>query len=281
MTSTKSSGRIANYYWIRFLAHQERADPVRSRRAEIKRRLRSLLIASGNRRPPANLEALHPSLQVQEVRRAALPMQGRLLIEKEGIVIEIDEQLSSFESRFTHAHELAHLILEENRVSMSLNRGSAVRHQCGSRFREVEELCDWAASEILLPEEWLFDPVRSSERSLAVAESIGHSAKCDPVFVLVRVLSLKLWGGRLIWFRKSASDSWQVVATYPEKDESYLQRTEIADASLLDRALEEETSACSGQLPLQVFGERQEYFAECTRLSDGSILSYLPLNAGS
>src|SRR5437762_73674 len=123
----------------------------RDARSEVRKRVAALKAQSGCDRFPTDVRALARTVGIRDVRLLPLSMRGRLVREPFGIRAELNQQLSLREQRFVLAHEVAHILLARD-----LKNGGA-RNVFGSTrttssYRYVEQLCDFAAREILIPE---------------------------------------------------------------------------------------------------------------------------------
>lgn len=261
-------------YWeLALRATRERASKPRARRqAEAIRLVKYRKISAGVVTPPTDLDRLAKNLGVVDIRKAPLPMRGRCLMEGAGVAIELSEELEAFEERFTLAHELAHLIVEEGRVAECAAVGSRLKVAQAAAHQEVEETCDRCAEEILLPAEWLMDKIEIEQPTLQQAVELGEECNCTVEFVVQRAMDLGLWHARLIWFEQH-DEMFRAVDTYPHQDELFL--VEIppfpVEGSLVEKSM---SGGCiPGELVLRQ-GEAP-YRAQFLRVGENRILAII------
>jgi len=168
--------------------------------SEKMRLARMELIAGECETPPTDLNRLAKRLGIVKVREVDLGMRGRLLQEKQGLVVEINTELEPFEKRRVFAHELGHLLVERRAIKQSalFDKG---RFGYGSSYATVEKLCDKVAQEILIPLAWLRNRLANSRQCLHVVEAVAEETQCSPYYVATRIVEESLWGSCfLLWY---------------------------------------------------------------------------------
>ena len=103
------------------------------------------------------------------VEEKNIPTDGRLEIEDANYKILIREKTSFERKRFTIAHELAHIIIIETLVN-SPNHLRSLTHP--TTWNKVEKLCDYAAAEILVPDNDFVDSVKQFKLTTEGIEKI-------------------------------------------------------------------------------------------------------------
>lgn len=89
---------------------------------------------------PTNLEAILPRVDVQSIHiDADLLVSGELRKTEDGLEIVCSGKQSHARQRFTIAHEIGHAVIERT------------GNHCPRRGKELEQICDLIASEILAP----------------------------------------------------------------------------------------------------------------------------------
>lgn len=273
MTTKPPPGSIANPILLRHRRRQEQRNPFQAEEGAALDRVRAEMVAAGLRKFPVDLAPLERAHGVADVRVVPLASRGRLIMEERGIVVEIDERLPELARRFTHAHELGHLILEEERIARCQALGRAVRNASSARIYRVEHLCDIAAREMLLPESWVLSSLRGKDPSLDLVLRISDEAVVEPWLALQAIVALGLWKVRgILWSR--AQGSLSAVDTTPKANSTYLDSLEIFDPAVLEDAARSEAVA-RGTLGLDVQGERIKYMAEAAAVSEDEIMSLL------
>ena len=96
---------------------------------------------------PVHLQSIARKFGVSEIRDVDIVEEGRLWRKDDRTVIELRQDRPSSRRRFTLAHELAHLILDER-----VDRPCILRQRSASAPEEAEEsLCDAVAAAVLMP----------------------------------------------------------------------------------------------------------------------------------
>jgi len=120
-------------------------DPVEAIRASVGKLLREAEIAA----PPVDLGIVGSFVAVMGVDNVPISDSGRLLSLRNGFRIQLSTNQTHGRRRFTHAHELGHILIPNT------NAGQKRRHDASTgeyaRSQEEEYLCDAAASELLMP----------------------------------------------------------------------------------------------------------------------------------
>jgi IrrE N-terminal-like domain len=93
--------------------------------------------------PPFSLEPFLDHFGVAEVRERLLDRDARLITEGGRVVVEVNLLFPKVHRRFSIAHEIAHMIVNEcaGRARLFISHGDA----------EEEQLCDLLAGELLVP----------------------------------------------------------------------------------------------------------------------------------
>ena len=96
--------------------------------------------------PPIDLDKLGKSLGVVEVERKELKVDGMVMPKGSGYKVILNSNKAA-RSRFSWAHELGHIIVQSGSLARPQFRGAPPSH------KQLENLCDKIAAEILMPEE--------------------------------------------------------------------------------------------------------------------------------
>lgn len=257
---------------------QERRSKRKANEAEVLRRIRRVKIAAGVDLPPTDLNKLARHIGISDIRNVPLAMKGRLILKDNSFKIEINNNLSDFEKRYTVAHELAHLIVEEK----SLNEHSFIRkngkEQSSRPYLLTENLCDLGAEEILLPCKWLQNRIRDQGPSLEIIEQISKEISCDLSFVAIQLIKLGLWHCKLLWCEKIENKLY-VTKAFPRTDEAFLAfidpfdlETSLPGNSLINKRFME------GHLRIKSGDEDYLYRAQCIPVDGKEVLSMLIYN---
>jgi Zn-dependent peptidase ImmA (M78 family) len=142
--------------------------------------LRAMAVAQ----EPVHLASIARKLGVTQIRTADIVEDGRVRRTSNELVIEIKEGQPFSRRRFTLAHELAHLILDQD------NRRMGVLHERepGRRRAEEEDLCDAIAGAVLVPESALRSLSGDSDLySLYRVGQIASRLRCSTSAVVARI----------------------------------------------------------------------------------------------
>jgi hypothetical protein len=241
--------------------------------SRVAQEIENIYRAARIRFPPANLDRLGHYLRIGEVRESPLAIRGRLLAEQGRIVIEVNIELPKFEKRQVIAHELAHIIFDQERLRSGFYNSGKRGDETRSEYEDIEKLCDIAADEILLPEKWLVSQV-ARQPSLLIVEKISRETDCSLEFVSERILMAGLWKGcHFIWWTRM-DDKMVVSRTLPKESAVGLSFYEelSAIASLPGRALSE-SGLIRGKIRINNGITNNDYPAECMQISETEVLA--------
>lgn len=152
--------------------------------------------------PPINVYDLARRLGVTEIRTAPLVEDGRLEVSHNQVRIRLRSGLSPARRRFTIAHELAHLLIE-NRPEMA----KRVRVPTTG----IERRCDEMAAAILLPYSWVMDNYSHSTASMATVRDLADAAHVSMGAAVVRLKEVLGWHYSLLRWRRD-TERWRFVA---------------------------------------------------------------------
>ncbi len=138
---------------------------------------------------PVNLLPLARHQGIQQVKEMDISLDGQLLeLESGGYEVIVSKNASLARRRFTLAHEIAHTLL-------STGEGSAA---CGVGL--VEELCNAAAAEILVPSRFLRKLFSTAEITVRSFVEVSKSFRCSLEVAGWRLLNMGfIEGALLIW----------------------------------------------------------------------------------
>ena len=241
------------------------------------RRLRRELAAAGASDVPRDLDRIATYLGVVETRSVPLSTRGRLVAERGGLVVELNQDDSPQLRRFTYAHELAHLVAEPRRAMQATASTRAASERSERAYAEIEALCNRLAGEMLMPESWLSDRVSLDTPSLADALSAAQTADVDPELVAKEAINRGLWRALLIvWAVGPASAA--PLRSCPHDDPRGAPTNAVAldDASLLNSAVATPGTVVKGPIFFRA-PEQHRLFAEAVALGSG-VLSLMSLD---
>lgn len=192
---------------------KNRSGRWRSLASEKVQSIRRAVIAAGCTQLPTDLPRLAHDLGVSEIRNLPLAIRGRLMRERQALIVEINCDLPREEQRQVLAHELAHIVIAGGDVRL-LPRVDSEKLSYGSSYGSVEKLCDIAAAEVLIPLTWLRDHITNSPPSLGTVQNIASAVDCSPDYVAERICRESLWRCTFfVWQRRGAGV--EVVRSFP------------------------------------------------------------------
>ncbi len=154
---------------------------------------------------PTDLSTVARSLAVQTRLLEGPCLEGQVRWTETGPVIELAEGYALGRTKFTFAHELAHVI-----VSAAARSHRGLRFMESRRGRDLERLCDHVAGALLLPEPWLIDYV-GREPSLPDVFAASAAADVSPSAVAVRLRQLGY--SNVLFLLRRATEDWFVSSS--------------------------------------------------------------------
>lgn len=250
----------------------ERNSTWRAMLGEVYRLVKYVRIEAGCDKVPTPLLRLARHLNVYQIREVPLAMHGRLMKENGSIAIEVNTDLSHFEKRQTIAHELGHLIIEKRLIELVPRREERATAFGGS-LHKMDKLCDEAASEILLPLQWLRSHVLTSRPSLNLCHTLASESVIPLDYFVAKISDKKLWSCRFIWWEKQENG---VIPTksYPSTNIEFTIQVEDFQSSLIVRSLIEQ-KYMEGKERLVIQEEKGEYQIQCLPLDKSKVLTMI------
>lgn len=147
---------------------------------------------------PTDLKTIAKRLNVESVVEEPLPFDGMLVRKKGRLFIKLNSHSHPLRRRFTLAHEFGHILLAcgEN------HDAKWQRQMC--KGREVERLCDAAASELLMPEKEVRIFVGENGVSPREVSSFASQFQVSLQAGTARINELKAHPGHLLFAKKAA-----------------------------------------------------------------------------
>jgi Zn-dependent peptidase ImmA (M78 family) len=243
--------------------------------AEIRRRVKYIKIKAGCNDVPVDLFELTRFMKIIDIQEIPLANRGRLLREKNGMIIQINNTLSSFDKLSTIAHELSHLIVEDKYLHLIPQRVRRSESPYSLPQKYTEELCEEAAAEMILPLEWLRDCIRGSSPSLKLIQSIVSRSNTSIDFVVARICDDGLWSCRFLWWHKEKERIY-AIKSYPFLPIESLIWIEPANhkSSLILRCFFEQ-KYLDGKETLRIRDESYDYRIQCLPLNQTDVLSMM------
>ncbi len=248
----------------------------REERSEVRNRVAALKAQSGCNRFPSDVQALARSVGIRQVRSLPLAMRGRIVREGTGIIAELNEMLPPREQRFVLAHEIAHILLARDLDSAGA-RSVFGPTTSQKSYRYVEQLCDYAAREILLPENAIRKELKLRPLSLEMAVAMAEEADCDLQVVAQCICDLPGQQDLIFLFCRSNAESVDVLKVVPNSSMTY----ELGDKgdSLVRRALREKKEI-KGDQEVWANGSRAIVAAQALRVDSGDVIVLIGVSNG-
>lgn len=129
-------------------------------------------------------------------------------------VIELSEDVEPHRSLFTHAHELGHLYLRRS----------------GRPYAHAEETwCNEFAAELLAPEQYVREHLRSTPESLVALRALAAATRLSMPAAHLRAQRSARWSSVLFTISKSPAGRWR-IDTVSARARLPLHSTRIVDA---------------------------------------------------
>jgi hypothetical protein len=243
---------------------------------EIAEKIDTALSRVGFIEPPTDLDELAVSLGVVRVNVLPLANRGRTLKVPGGFAIEVDEALPECEQRFVIAHELAHLILEEEQLLLAPRLGDRTRGPQRRSHSVMEKQCDKAAGEILLPRRWVIREFEGTKPNLAAVKDVAGLSGCSLRLVALRLRDSDAWPtAQFVWWKK-CGERLSAIDSIPERDEHLLVSLELPASpdSLVELALRTRKLAV-GSEAIRYWEGAVEYRSEAMPVDGDRVVSLL------
>ncbi len=158
----------------------------------IQKRVDSLILQSGIQSPPFSPFELGMHLGVRRVSFRPIGFDACLIPAADGFEVVICSHHSRQRQNFSMAHELGHLFLLE---ASSQDKVAPWQQQGGdSHFdKEEEHLCDYAASELLMPSRFFFRDVRYSAPSIQTVFELARKYDSSLKATMLKFVEIGLW----------------------------------------------------------------------------------------
>lgn len=158
-----------------------------------------------------------PSVDVFEVARrlgvdaieiVAIPEDGRLELRNGRARIVLAAGAPPTRRRFTLAHELAHLLLDDTGVALAVGR--VVPH-----VLDVERFCNTFAAELLMPSGWVRHKFGKAPEAFETLDSLTRQAYVSRTAAFVQLARHASWSPALLFFDRERSWTPMTLAGAP------------------------------------------------------------------
>lgn len=236
--------------------------------AEVDHLVTRLLAVHGvSSRPPVDVELLAGRLGVVDIITCAMTEHGRLERHGGTTTIYVRGDTNPARRKFTIAHELGHLVLEDG------GRDFVAKRSYPSDDR-VERFCDEFAASLILPRTWIIDEWAGAPRRLPTLRAIQQQSGASLAASLVRARDLLNWPVSLLhWRRRDRRWAMAYAAGVPFELHNRI-TSALATTATID-ALPEHQDTIT-ELPLKVAGHQQLVRTQISvRYNNAIALAYL------
>lgn len=148
--------------------------------------------------PPVDVHALARHMNVDQIVVRSMIGDGRLEQHPGCRIIAVQAHAGAARRRFTIAHELGHVWLQEQPEH-------SIEHDSDERF------CNAFAAALLLPRDWIAAQARAHEPSLAGLQRIARDADVSLASCLLRLRRFRQWRLTLVSWRWDEGD-WRMLS---------------------------------------------------------------------
>jgi Zn-dependent peptidase ImmA (M78 family) len=241
-------------------------------RYEVLLRTRRAFDRAADQFPPANLDLIAKNLGVVSITREPIALDGLLVLEEAGYSIKIRAEHPPARQRFTIAHELGHLIVRE---AGNLAPPTMQAQICapGARSAWEEELCDYAAGQLLIPDDWAWEFLGDREPSFSTIAEMAKLCETSLEVAARRVVEQPRWKCRIVWW--TLERGWfRATRSFPRYEWTTLDEMRLprAEPCLIADVLRDGRPRCGTQ-SVDIEGTIQKYQVEAWKASKNSVAS--------
>jgi Zn-dependent peptidase ImmA (M78 family) len=243
-------------------------------RYEVLQRSRALFSTVAETFPPTDLGALARHVGVDSIRCLPLAVDGRLVSENGRYVIEVNKDHQIERQRFTIAHEIAHLVI----AGPGFLGCSTISSRSGplSATDSVEEqLCNYAAAELLIPSEWVRSFLQDVEPRFPAIAQMARTCAVSLEVAARQLTEAGPWRCRMLWWRREG-EGFKAFRAFPAYDPRTLATISLVDPEHSTVAkVAQRRKPHSGKETLMVEGEACEYSVEVWSAGAGTVAMLL------
>jgi len=226
-------------------------------RYEVLMRTRRAFECASGEFPPTNLEVIATDLGVDSIKKEPLAVEGLLVREEGKYSIKVKADRSPARQRFTIAHELGHLIVREA-GNLALRPTGAERSLPHSQYGWEEELCDYAAAQLLIPDDWASAFVHGRRPDFSTIAEMAKLCETSLEVAARRLVEQASWRCRLLWW-KLDTGGFRARRSFPHYDSMTLNDMRLPEgrASIIAKVLADGRPR-AGIQPVEVEGSMQK-----------------------
>jgi Zn-dependent peptidase ImmA (M78 family) len=215
--------------------------------------------------PQIDLWVLADALGVQVFERE-LREDGWMRWMESGPVVCLSVHAGIERRRFTLAHELGHVMLQSERLSLPALLPAR------RAFLSEEVFCDALAGGLLMPRSWVSRVFRRVPQRLAAIQSLARAAGVSLSAALVRLREIHGWQRTLLqWRAESGGWTYDAEAGVWPSEQNLIRASEGTAWALSDHRRRGCVS-CVMELPLCISGEERDISAEVRFAGDRAIV---------
>jgi len=155
--------------------------------------------------PPTDLELVGSFVGIAKVVRRKMRQSARLIPGPNGYLVELNTQEHIKRQRFSHAHEIGHLLIPTYTDDPKLREDQATGQYWPRR--QEESLCDRAASELLLPLARFQNEVIQHGANIATLQYLSDLFEVSLEAVAIRCTQCGAFEGAIIvWHEKLSAE---------------------------------------------------------------------------
>lgn len=168
----------------------------------IRRLVRGLHREYGVVQPPFDAYRLCELANIKVEPAKLIGCDARLLRDGNGWTAEVSTEISTERQFFSLCHEIGHTFFETStgRYNPPITSCSV---STSAGHRTEEQLCNYAAAELLMPEKIFRPRIEGKPLSLATVWSVAREFRTSAQAVLARIIDLDLWEAVTASFRAS------------------------------------------------------------------------------
>ncbi len=160
-----------------------RVSPERRRWQLAVANVTALLPSQGQTKPPVDLRRLGKALGVTRLSFGPIAADALLQAERDGLRAVLKDGAPRTRSRFSWAHEIAHLLLDRPRDGAAVFRSTSQE--------EIESLCNSLAADILMPREMFWTALAPLGYGLAAVPTLAQTFQTSITATAIRMVKTR------------------------------------------------------------------------------------------
>ncbi len=243
-------------------------------RCEVLQRTRRAFQRASGEFPPTNLELIGKNLGVHSIKKEPIALEGLLVWEEGKYSIKVRRDRPPARQRFTIAHELGHLIVREAGNLALRPTQARMSVPCAEHAWE-EELCDYVAAQLLIPDDWAWAFVNARRPDFSTIAEMARLCETSLEVAARRLVEEARGRCRLLWWKLDGSQL-RAARSFPHHEWMTLNRMCLPESneSIIARVLADGRPR-AGTQPIEVEGSMQNYRVEAWKAAKDTVASLL------